>query len=50
MSILISGRIISIYYEHDAAIAKAEFIILNWRNFNGLFLIIKIGGFLDNNA
>jgi hypothetical protein len=35
------GRIISIDYEKDAAIAKAEILILNWRVFTDYFLLLK---------
>jgi len=35
------GRIISIDYEKDAAIAKAEIIIPNWRIFTDYFLLVK---------
>ena len=35
------GRIISIDYEKDAAIAKAEILIPNWRLFTDYFLLLK---------
>ena len=35
------GRIISIDYEKDAAIAKAEILIPNWRLFIDYFLLLK---------
>ena len=35
------GRIISIDYENDAAIAKAEIVIPNWRIFTDYFLLLK---------
>jgi hypothetical protein len=38
------GRIISIDYEKDAAIAKAEIIIPNWRIFTDYFLLMKYEG------
>ena len=38
------GRIISIDYENDAAIAKAEIVIPNWRIFTGYFLLLKYEG------
>jgi hypothetical protein len=38
------GRIISIDYEKDAAIAKAEIVIPNWRIFTDYFLLLKYGG------
>jgi hypothetical protein len=38
------GRIISIDYEKDAATAKAEIIIPNWRIFTDYFLLIKYEG------
>lgn len=38
------GRIISIDYEKDAAIAKAEIVIPNWRIFTDYFLLIKYEG------
>ena len=38
------GRIISIEYEKDAAIAKAEIIIPNWRIFTDYFLLLKYEG------
>lgn len=38
------GRIISIDYEKDAAIAKAEILIPNWRLFIGYFLLLKYEG------
>ncbi len=38
------GRIISIDYEKDAATAKAEIIIPNWRIFTDYFLLLKYEG------
>ncbi|MDY8137700.1 nuclear transport factor 2 family protein [Aquimarina sp. 2201CG5-10] len=38
------GRIISIDYEKDAAIAKVEIIIPNWRIFTDYFLLLKYEG------
>lgn len=38
------GRIISIDYEKDAAIGKAEIIIPNWRIFTDYFLLLKYEG------
>ncbi|MBC7884914.1 MAG: nuclear transport factor 2 family protein [Saprospiraceae bacterium] len=38
------GRIISIDYEKDAGIAKAEIIIPNWRIFTDYFLLLKYEG------
>lgn len=38
------GSIISIDIEKDAAIAKADIIIPNWRTFTDYFLILKYGG------
>ncbi len=38
------GRIISIDYEKDAAIAKAEIIIPNWKIFTDYFLLLKYEG------
>ena len=38
------GRIISIDYENDAAIAKAEIIIPNWKIFTDYFLLMKYKG------
>ena len=38
------GRIISIDYENDAAIAKAEIVIPNWRIFTDYFLLLKYEG------
>lgn len=38
------GRIISIDYEKDTAIAKAEIIIPNWRKFIDYFLLLKYEG------
>lgn len=35
------GRIISIDYENNAAMAKAEIVIPNWRIFTDYFLLIK---------
>ncbi len=40
------GRIISIDYEKDAAIAKAEIVIPNWRIFTDYFLLLKYEGSL----
>ena len=39
------GRIISIDYEKDAAIAKAEIVIPNWRIFTDYFLLLKYEGY-----
>jgi hypothetical protein len=39
-----NGRIISIDYEKDAAIAKAEIVIPNWRIFTDYFLLLKYEG------
>jgi hypothetical protein len=38
------GRIISIDYENDAAVAKAEIVIPNWRIFTDYFLLMKYEG------
>ena len=38
------GRIISIDYEKDAAIAKAEIVIPNWKIFTDYFLLLKYEG------
>lgn len=38
------GRIISIDYEKDAAMAKAEIIIPNWKIFTDYFLLLKYEG------
>jgi hypothetical protein len=38
------GRLISIDYENNAAIAKAEIIIPNWRIFTDYFLLLKYEG------
>ena len=38
------GRIISIDYEKDAAIAKAEIVVPNWRIFTDYFLLVKYQG------
>lgn len=38
------GRIISIDIVNDAAIAKAEIIVPNWRTFTDFFLILKYEG------
>lgn len=38
------GRIISIDYEKDAAIAKAEILIPNWRVYTDYFLLLKYEG------
>lgn len=38
------GRIISIDYEKDAAIAKAEITVPNWRIFTDYFLLLKYEG------
>lgn len=38
------GRIISIDYEKNAAIAKAEIVIPNWRIFTDYFLLLKYEG------
>jgi len=38
------GQIISIDYEKDAAIAKAEILIPNWRLFTDYFLLLKYEG------
>jgi hypothetical protein len=39
------GRIISIDYEKDAATAKAEIIIPNWRIYTDYFLLLKYEGY-----
>lgn len=38
------GRIISIDYEKDAAMAKAEIVIPNWKIFTDYFLLLKYEG------
>lgn len=38
------GRIISIDFEKDAAIAKAEILIPDWRIFTDYFLLVKYQG------
>ena len=38
------GRIISIDYEKDAATAKAEIVVPNWRVFTDYFLLMKYQG------
>lgn len=38
------GRIISIDFENDAAIAKAEIVIPGWRIFTDYFLLLKYEG------
>jgi hypothetical protein len=38
------GRIISMDYEKDAAIAKAEIVVPNWRIFTDYFLLLKYEG------
>ncbi len=38
------GRIISIDYENNAAIAKAEIVIPNWKIFTDYFLLLKYEG------
>ena len=38
------GRIISIDLEKDAAVAKAEIVIPNWRIFTDYFLLLKYEG------
>lgn len=38
------GRVISIDYEKDAAIAKAEIIVPGWRVFTDYFLLMKYQG------
>lgn len=38
------GRIISIDYEKDAAMAKAEIVIPGWRIFTDYFLLLKYQG------
>ncbi|TAE29835.1 MAG: nuclear transport factor 2 family protein [Cytophagales bacterium] len=38
------GRIVSIDYEKDAATAKAEIVVPNWRIFTDYFLLIKYKG------
>ena len=38
------GRIISMDYENNAAIAKAEIVIPNWRIFTDYFLLVKYEG------
>jgi len=39
-----AGRIISIDFEKDAAIAKVEIVIPNWRIFTDYFLLLKYQG------
>lgn len=39
-----TGRIISIDYEKDAATAKAEILVPNWRIFTDYFLLLKYEG------
>jgi len=38
------GRIISIDFENDAAIAKAEIVIPDWRIFTDYFLLLRYEG------
>lgn len=38
------GRIISIDFEKDAAMAKAEIVVPNWRIFTDYFLLLKYEG------
>ncbi len=38
------GRIISIDFENDAATAKAEIVVPNWRIFTDYFLLLKYEG------
>jgi len=38
------GKILSIDIENDAAIAKAEIVVPNWRVFTDYFLLLKYGG------
>lgn len=38
------GRIVSIDYEKDAAMAKAEIVVPNWRIFTDYFLLLKYQG------
>ena len=38
------GRIISIDYQNNAAMAKAEIVIPNWRVFTDYFLLLKYEG------
>jgi hypothetical protein len=38
------GRILSIDYENNAAMAKAEIIVPNWRVFTDYFLLMKYEG------
>ncbi|MFK7774976.1 MAG: nuclear transport factor 2 family protein [Saprospiraceae bacterium] len=38
------GRIVSIDYEKNAAMAKAEIVIPNWRIFTDYFLLLKYEG------
>lgn len=38
------GRIISIDYDKNAAMAKAEIVVLNWRIFTDYFLLLKYEG------
>ena len=39
-----AGRIVSIDFEKDAAIAKVEIVIPNWRIFTDYFLLLKYQG------
>jgi len=39
-----NGRIVSIDYEKDAAMAKAEIVVPNWRIFTDYFLLLKYEG------
>ena len=38
------GRIVSIDYENNSAVAKAEILIPNWRVFTDYFLLLKYDG------
>jgi len=38
------GRVISIDYENDAAMAKAEIVVPGWRIFTDYFLLLKYEG------
>ncbi len=38
------GRIVSIDYEKDAAMAKVNILMPGWRDFTDYFLLIKYGG------
>lgn len=38
------GRILSVDVENDAAIAKAEIVVPNWRTFTDYFLLLKYDG------